>query len=261
MIYHRSVPDGSLPARSRARAIARIPVALAIGAVIGTVPGLAVVAEPLASSELPPEEQVPANPLATLPDQPAVLIIGDSFAEGIGASKPDAGWARTAAEALSWRATIDAVGGTGFTKGRASDGRTGLTFGARIEAHAASGADYDVIVFQGGLNDFLAPHREETVATIQAVEAARERWPDAAIVVFGPVEPLGLGVERSANLDAIREGAEEAGATFVDPAVPAPWINERNSVRFDSGDGLHLNDAGYAFIAARFASVIESYAD
>jgi lysophospholipase L1-like esterase len=255
------VPDDSLPRRSRALAITRVAATLVVGAMLGAGIGVAVVADPLASSELPPAEQAPVEPLATLPDRPTALIIGDSFSEGVGASKPDAGWARTASDALAWRATIDAVGGTGFTKGNASDGRTGLTFANRIEAHAASGADYDVVVLQGGLNDFLAPHREEVVATVRAVDAVRERWPDAAVVVFGPLEPLALGVQRSARLDAIREGAEEAGATFIDPELPAPWINERNSVRFDSGDGLHFNDAGYAFVAARFASVIESYAD
>lgn len=255
------MPDQPRPIRSRAFAITRIAATLAIGAMLGAGLGVTVVADPLASSELPPEEQAPVEPLAALPDEPIVLIVGDSFSEGVGASKPDAGWARTASDALSWHATIDAIGGTGFTKGNASDGRIGLAFADRIEAHAASGAEYDVIVLQGGLNDFLAPHREEVVATVKAVEAARERWPDAAIVVFGPLEPLELGVQRSARLDAIREGAEEAGATFIDPELPAPWINERNSVRFDAGDGLHLNDAGYAFIAARFAAVIESYAD
>ncbi|KZE93596.1 hypothetical protein AVP42_01732 [Agromyces sp. NDB4Y10] len=254
------MPDQPRPVRSRALAITRVAATLVIGAMLGAGVGVAVVADPLASSELPPEERAPVDPLSTLPDEPTALIIGDSFSEGVGASKPDAGWARTASDALSWRATIDAVGGTGFTKGVASDGRTGLAFGDRIEAHAATGAEYDVIVLQGGLNDFLAPHREEVVATKQAVEAARERWPDAAIVVFGPLEPLALGVQRSARLAAIREGADEAGATFVDPKLPDAWINERNSVRFDAGDGLHLNDAGYAFIAARFAAVIESYA-
>ncbi|MGR2752733.1 SGNH/GDSL hydrolase family protein [Agromyces arachidis] len=255
------MPDQPPPRRSRALAIARIAATLVIGAMLGAGVGVMIVADPLASSELPPEEQVPSDPLATLPESPSALIIGDSFSEGVGASKPDAGWARTAADALSWRATIDAVGGTGFTKGNASDGRIGLAFGDRIAAHAASSAEYDVIVLQGGLNDFLAPHREEVLATVEAVEAARERWPDAAIVVFGPLEPLALGVQRSARLDAVREGAAEAEATFIDPELPAAWINERNSPRFDSGDGLHLNDAGYAYIAARFAAVIESHAD
>ncbi|MGR0221474.1 SGNH/GDSL hydrolase family protein [Agromyces sp. ZXT2-6] len=255
------MPDQPVPRRSRALAITRIAATLAIGAMLGAGLGVAVMADPLASSELPLEERAPAEPLASLPEQPTALIVGDSFSEGIGASKPDAGWARTASDALSWRATIDAIGGTGFTKGNASDGRIGLAYVDRIEAHAASGAEYDVIVLQGGLNDFLATHREEVLATVRAVEAARERWPDAAIVVFGPIEPLGMGVQRSARFEAIREGAEEADATFIDPDVPAPWINERNSIRFDAGDGLHLNDAGYAYIAARFAAVIESYAD
>ncbi|WP_344372485.1 SGNH/GDSL hydrolase family protein [Agromyces tropicus] len=255
------MPDVIRPARSRARNIVRVAVATLVGAVAGAVTSITLAVGPLASTELPESERVPANPLTTIPDDPTVLIVGDSWAEGIGATKPDLGWARAAAEALSWNATIDAVGGTGFTKGNASDGRTDLAYDQRISAHAASGTEYDIIVFQGGLNDFLAPPREETVAVIRAVDIARQRWPEAAIVVFGPLEPLAQGVDRSSRLEAIATGAEESDAIYVDPKSPVPWLNERNSPRFDAGDGLHLNDAGYAYVAARFAATIESYTD
>jgi len=52
-----------------------------------------------------------------------------------------------------------------------------------------------------------------------------------------------------------------AGAVFIDPAAPEPWINAGNTPLFVLGDGLHLTDAGHAYLAARFVAAVESLAD
>ena len=185
-----------------------------------------------------------------------VLIIGDSFTEGYGASDPQATWARIAAETLKWNATIDGVGGTGFTKSSATDGRTDLDFVQRIEAHAADRADYDLVVLQGGLNDVLASPETEAGNVNSAVRTAKLAWPKSDVIVFGPIAPVSFVAYR-ANVGAIRDAALGAGAFYVDPDRPFPWINSGNSARFDFGDGLHLNDAGYAFLAGRFVAVVD----
>lgn len=230
-----------------------------LGAVLGGAGSVVLAPDPLASSELADEDLRSVNPLAGLPSEPAVLVIGDSYTEGIGASRPDRGWVRIVAETLSWNITIDAVGGTGFAQGTLANGRTDLAFRQRMDAHRASDRDFDLVVLQGGLNDYFVPHRAEVATVVGAVEAAREHWPDAAIVIFGPVEPLGGGVRHSARADAVREGAEESDAVYIDPASPSPWFTQRNSARFDSGDGLHVNDAGHAYLAARFAAALQAH--
>jgi lysophospholipase L1-like esterase len=199
----------------------------------------------------------PEADLGLLPDHPDVLVIGDSFTEGYGLGDPSHQWASIAARTLGWNATIDGVGGTGFTKDTATDGRAGLDYRARLASHASANIDYDLVVLQGGLNDSTAEPVVEGENVRGAVAAARGLWPEAVVLVFGPTEPT-TGVNYSAQLPVIRASAVDAGAVFIDPAVPEPWINDENTPLFDLGDGLHLNDAGYVYLAARFVAAVES---
>lgn len=201
-----------------------------------------------------------ADSLRNVPPQPDVLIIGDSFTEGYGASSSTASWATIAAESLQWRATIDGIGGTGFTKAVASDGRDDLDFRRRLDTHAAGGADYDLVVLQGGLNDSEVDPSVEVANVRAVVRASRLAWPNAPIIVFGPSSPP-ASVDYRRNAAAIKSAAIDAGAIFIDPGEPRPWISALNAHRFDSGDGLHLNDAGYVYLAARFVAAIEALAD
>lgn len=195
--------------------------------------------------------------LRGIPQDAAALIIGDSFTEAFGASSPGAGWASIAAGTLGWRATIDGVGGTGFTKDLATDGRSGVDYGPRLEAHARNDEHYDVIVLQGGLNDWAADSAVESAKVHAAIATAQREWPSAAVIVFGPTAPTASD-HQLRNLAPIRTAAIASGAVFIDPSEPRPWINAGNTDRFDVGDGLHLNDVGYAYLAARFVSAIEA---
>jgi len=203
-----------------------------------------------------PTPAVTAPSVADLPANTRALIVGDSFTEGYGASSPAANWADIAASSLGWRAEIDGVGGTGFTKTTATDGSTDVGFRQRLLNEARTGSTYDVIVLQGGLNDLDATAEAEDTAVQQAVRTARTQWPDAVVVVFGPAEPLGQGTARLVHLATIRDASQAAGAVFIDPSNPRPWITEDNSDLLDLGDGLHLNDSGYAYLAARFVAAV-----
>lgn len=244
------------------RALARVAAAL-LTILVATNVMLVAFPDALRSAELSPSElarggPAPAPSLDGLPPAPRALIVGDSFTEGYGASTAEATWASIAVGTLGWRATIDGVGGTGFTKRSATDGTQGVGFRDRLLRHADAGVDYDVVVLQGGLNDWQASAAQESAAVRLAVRTVQDAWPDAVVVVFGPAEPLGDGVERLELLPAIRDASEEAGAVFIDPSSPTPWITPENTDVFDLGDGLHLDDAGYAYLAARFVAEIQS---
>lgn len=213
-----------------------------------------------APAATPTEPPTDAELLADLPPEPRVLIVGDSFTEGYGASGPTAAWAAVAAESLRWRATIDGVGGTGFTKDVATDGRQGLDYRRRLELHAAAGEQYDLVVLQGGLNDWQATRAAEVANVRASVAASRRAWPDAPVIVFGPSSPPATAVAQR-YAAAIASTARAAGAVVVDPVGTRAWINEANAARFDVGDGLHLNDAGYLFLAARFVAEIDALED
>lgn len=253
---------GPRSVRALRRALARVAATLlTILVVTSLMIGLR--PDALRSAELSPSPlatggPAPAPSLGGLPRVPRALVVGDSFTEGYGASSREATWASIAVGTLGWRATIDGVGGTGFSKRSATDGSQGVGFRDRLLRHADDGVDYDVVVLQGGLNDWQASAVQEAAAVRHAVRTAQDAWPDAVVVVFGPAEPLGDGVRRLKLLPAIREASEEAGAVFVDPSAPTPWITRSNTSVFDLGDGLHLNDAGYAYLAARFVAEIQS---
>ncbi|MFC5788494.1 SGNH/GDSL hydrolase family protein [Agromyces tardus] len=252
------MPDRSRSVRSVLAGIARATLVVMAGVAVGgglslTMPGS------LASSELPPYERTVVNPFDELPAEPLALIVGDSYTEGRGSTKVEKSWAYLAAASLGWDATIDGVGGTGFVKGLSSAGASGLEYRQRLLTHAAMNVDYDIVVMQGGLNDWAATPAQVQAATTLAIRTAREQWPDAIVVVFGPFEPLGKGVAHMVHLDTIRAATEAAGATFIDSEDPAPWLTARNSDAFDAGDGVHLNDAGAAYVAARFTAAFESH--
>jgi len=218
------------------------------------------------SSTATPESSarpVPSTPAAVdlstqapLPPNPDVLMIGDSFTEGYGASTPASGWAAIAAGTLGWNATIDGIGGTGFAIGNAADGGS-LDYRQRLAAHASNEVDFDLVVLQGGLNDWQVGPTVEAEQVRGAVAAAHGLWPQAQIVVFGPAQPI-AAIDQTTLLPVIRAAATESGAIFIDPQASEPWINAANTRLFDSGDGLHLNDAGHAYLAARFIAEFES---
>lgn len=209
------------------------------------------------SSPAPSRTAEPDGVSADLESGASVLIVGDSFTAGLNATAAEKRWASIAAQTLGWEATIDGVSGTGFTNGVAEDGTPGADFTSRILAQAQRDVEYDAVVLQGGLNDALAEPATEAKNVRAAVGAAQRAWPDAHVLVFGPTAP-GPTVEYRAILAAIRESASDAGAIFIDTDEPRPWINTGNADLFDSGDGVHPNDSGHAYLAARFVAAIEA---
>lgn len=183
-----------------------------------------------------------------------VLIIGDSYTEGYGIT-PGNDWAHIAAADRGWDATIDGISGTGFTQAAAADGRTGLDYASRVRSHSDDGSSYDLVVLQGGLNDLFVPAATERDNVTAAVEAARTAWPGADVIVFGPVAPFG-GVGSLDESGIIRTSATAAGALSIDPVTPSLWLDEANSPGFDLGDGLHVNEAGQEYLAAKFIQAV-----
>ncbi|MEF3404793.1 SGNH/GDSL hydrolase family protein [Agromyces sp. CCNWLW203] len=183
-----------------------------------------------------------------------VLIIGDSYTEGYGIT-PGTDWAHLVVADRGWDATIDGISGTGFTQGAAADGRTGIDYASRLRSHADDDSSYDLVVLQGGLNDLFVPAAEQRDNVAAAVRAAHAAWPEAGVVVFGPIAPFGGFGDRD-DAGIIRTAAGEAGALYIDPVSPSLWLDEANSPEFDLGDGLHVNEAGQEHLAERFVEAL-----
>jgi lysophospholipase L1-like esterase len=188
-----------------------------------------------------------------LPAEPVLLILGDSYTAGVGADRPDQGWAYLVAGELGYPTNIDGVPGTGFAWGGGARDELDGEYEARLRKIAANPAFVpNVLILQGGQNDALVPNPDEVeTATAQTIEAARRFWPGVQVVVLGPSAPQPVAEELRAANTAVRAGAAAAGAPYID-AAEAGWFTSANSPEFNANDGAHVNTAGHAYIAEKF---------
>lgn len=193
-----------------------------------------------------------------IPEAAEVVIIGDSYTLGTGAAdRPTGGWAPRVAAAEGWNATIRGIGGTGFTWGGGTDGTDGDQFINRVNELAADPAIApDLVIIQGGQNDYRATPDELEAATTETVTAAKAAWPEAEMVVFGPTAPKPLVDSLGRMSRPIGRGAVAAGAFYIDP-ITEGWITDENSPGFDF-DKAHVNDAGHEYLASRFEEAIDA---
>ncbi|WP_285249821.1 SGNH/GDSL hydrolase family protein [Pseudarthrobacter sp. fls2-241-R2A-168] len=187
-----------------------------------------------------------------LPAEPVVLILGDSYTAGVGAGRPDQGWAYLVAGQLGYPTNIDGVGGTGFAWGGGARDDQGGEYEVRLRNIAANPAFVpNVLILQGGQNDSQIANPDEVkAAATQTIEAARRFWPGIQVVVLGPSAPQPLGEDLRRVNSAVRDGAAAASAPFID-AVEAGWFTTANSPNYDA-DGAHPNTAGHAYLAGKF---------
>jgi len=209
--------------------------------------------EPAAQSSQPAAAPAPGG--SSTPAAPAaptrLLILGDSFTAGVGASATDNGWAPQVAEALDGPDRIDAVPRTGYVfpgPDRAVDD----SFPSRTQRLVSAG-DFtpDVVVVQGGQEDYRGTLLELDDAVRETVTRLRAAYPQARIVLFGSTRAF----PESRALEPINATIAKAAATvdvpFIDP-VAERWITSKNSARYISYDLTHPNDAGHAYLAERF---------
>ncbi|QSB23399.1 SGNH/GDSL hydrolase family protein [Curtobacterium sp. 24E2] len=132
-----------------------------------------------------------------------------------------------------------------------------MTYRARIEQNAS--LDPRLVIVQGSQNDWLvsASTLEERVE--QALRTAKQQWPDAVVVAIGPSAPQPRAETTVAISAAVAAGARDAGVPFVD-AVDRQWFTAMNSGSYAAGDGQHLNDDGYRYLADKIDGALEQLA-
>lgn len=213
---------------------------------------------PAVANYTPPPVTLPAAPkLPALPAGSPVLIIGDSYALGTGATTRETGrYAARVAAAFGWAATIDGIGGTGFTWG--GTGGDGNKYGARVAAHAANpDMKPQLVILQGGQNDHRAKPDELKTAVANTIAAVKAAWPDASILVVGPTAPQPLAGMLGRIATPINAAAMEAGVFSINP-IRENWFTKENSPGFDF-DKSHVNDAGHQYMAERIVADIKDF--
>lgn len=213
-----------------------------------------VTASPTPTPAQPTPMPTAAPPVITLPDNPNVLIVGDSYTAGWGAAAEIDGWAHVAGSLLNVTPMIDGFPGTGFAWGGGTNNDEGNQFSVRLQAIAAEQTfKPDVLVLQGGQNDaFLQDDPEVTKAVVSTVTEARRLWPGIQIIIMGPCTPEPLASSLKQTNAAVSAGAVAADVPFVD-ASGEQWFTAENSAEFNT-DGFHVNSAGHSLIAERFAA-------
>jgi lysophospholipase L1-like esterase len=186
--------------------------------------------------------------------------MGDSFTEGYGAEiKKEQGYAYLLAKATGWNATIAGVGGTGFSWGGGKDGTAGNTYLQRLKVQSASGLEPEMVILQGGSNDYRADTAMMVTAVQDTVAYAHKAWPKAQVLVIAPmpVQPHGKNLSRVAQ--AMLAGASSSGAFYIDPNGLG-WLTIENTPQYAFTDGAHVNTAGHAYLASKIKETLDAYA-
>lgn len=197
------------------------------------------------------------------PSGPKVLLLGDSYSLGTGATVASAGhsYAHVLAQMMGWRDLLVAgSGGTGFT----AAGSWG-TYATRLSSSlgSISGAP-DVVILQGSTNDNSATAGTVTTAATSLVAAVRAAYPSAYVVVLG----LLYDTSRSAaSLTNHNEVIAVSGADLVVNTVGgvegAWWsgtgrvgatTGSGNGDVFMSSDAIHPTTEGHRYLASRLAA-------
>ena len=190
-----------------------------------------------------------ASPPARTP-RPLLVVLGDSYVSGLGASVEARRWSTQVASTQGWLEANLGRGGTGWTATAGLSG-CGLSLCPSVAdmAVAAVAARPDVVLVSAGRNDLAA--YASTPASVQgdverAIATLRAGLPGARIVVVSPMwdsSAVNPGIPVIAGW--AQQSAAAHGAQFVPDA--SSWLLGHPEWVFD---GVHPNDAGYTQIAA-----------
>ncbi|MGZ6793639.1 MAG: SGNH/GDSL hydrolase family protein [Mycobacteriales bacterium] len=166
---------------------------------------------------------------------PRTVVIGDSYSVGLGLREPSASWAAR----LPGQVHVSGFSGSGFSEGASPCGRE--SFADRAPAAVRGGAD--LVVVEGGLNDYDQPARAIAAGFARLLRALD----GLPVVVVGPV----LAPSRAAavpRVDALLAGlCRTAGVPYVrSDDLDLPYLADR----------LHLTPAGHATFGDHVAAAL-----
>jgi hypothetical protein len=197
---------------------------------------------------------VTVSPAAlALPENPRVLIFGDSWVYGSAAIVPTEGFAYVLGANEGWDTVVDGIRGSGYLK----PGQDGGSYGERIAA-LDPGLHPDLVIVEGSINDRRLPAKGYRDAVTAAWDALASLYPDARIVILGP-SPQVLPVEpATARIDGdLRDLAALRGWWYISP-LEENWITTDNYLAvIDTGLGrYHPSTDGHAYLADRLGAAL-----
>lgn len=192
--------------------------------------------------------------MATSPQPPVALFIGDSYTSGSGASSTAKRWTTLVAASQGWRESNLALGGTGYltSASAAQCGKPSCPDYRGVIAEAAQ-VDAAVVVVSGGASDRNQSIAAERDAISTFYRTVRESFPTAKVIAVGPIAPKArIGASVVQMDEDVRSAAAAIGALYVDMLDPVVL-----SAKMVASDHANANDAGHAAIAARVEAALK----
>ncbi len=166
-----------------------------------------------------------------------VLVIGDSWSVGLGLAEPADSWPSR----LDGQVRVAGFSGSGFSRGASRCDR--VWFAARAPVATRAGAE--LVVVEGGLNDFDQP----TAAITAGFEELMESLSGHRVVVVGPpsAPARAAAVPRVDRL--LASLSRSRGVAYISTSAwSLPYLD----------DGLHLTPAGHELFGDRVGEEIAS---
>ncbi|MFJ2500665.1 SGNH/GDSL hydrolase family protein [Streptomyces sp. NPDC087539] len=187
-----------------------------------------------------------------------IAVIGDSLTAGTGSTlDTNSRWPDVLADRLRGRY---GVANAGIAGNRLLRDGTGVRATARFERDVLDVAGVRTVVIALGINDVQRPPQETDPQRIadglrsltQRAHARRLRVVGATLMPYEGYRswtPAGDGVRERVNA-LIRAGGVFDHVIDFDAAARDPFRPTRLRAAYDSGDHLHLNDAGYRLLGS-----------
>ncbi|MCJ0904095.1 SGNH/GDSL hydrolase family protein [Rhodococcus sp. ARC_M6] len=196
-------------------------------------------------------QDVPISRLAVHSARPSALWIGDSFTQG------PAAYPRIVCAELGWYCNIDAQGSTGYLNAGAPEMQVPTKrfidrLPASIQTYKA-----DVIIVDGGRNDFPVDLDLLMEAIRTYIAALHEAWPDAKLVIIVPFFMQAASPSDDSDLiSGISAIAKSFGAKVLNPYAEK-WFVGADIDAMQIEDHVHPNALGNSYIAAKLEESLE----
>lgn len=182
-----------------------------------------------------------------------VVVIGDSISTGYQTSVEDS-WPNLLMQDFDRAGfPVTVVNAAENGAGYLVPGGEGMTF--EEQARSSVPPDADVVLVYGSEND-IGEDVAQISSKVEAISAAvRELAPEAKVVFVGPASyDPDVDPDLTAIRDQIAQGAESAGAAFVDP-IQEQWImGDREDLIGPDGD--HPSVAGHVYLSQKFETIV-----
>ncbi len=173
--------------------------------------------------------------------QPVVLLVGDGYADGRGASSPGNSYASLLSKQLGWDVRLATAPGAGYLSG------TSLL---DLFTDSPDSVDPDLVIVQGGYGGDGS--NDAAKAAVEELDGAiADRYPDAAVVAVSPFWPGAPNKQAETRERTIARAWREDPDVLVLRPQPDGWST------FDTVDGAP-DDAGHELIAT---TMIDAFRD